>query len=194
MGQVGAYRNLFKKILRKTRFILAEAHGGGAGVWVSSQEISFQKPLVSPETGALHLLFPLLPTYDRERLLRERNLFMVSDLVPSLSYAARRELIARTSPLYREASLAQKGLLLDRIVAVTGYARKYAIRLFNQAPQCTSTIYRRREPRYGPEIRHALLLAWKAAKYICAKRLIPFLPTLVPALERHGYLHLTEES
>src|SRR3989454_9319426 len=27
----------------------------------------------------------------------------------------------------------------------------------------------------------------------CAKRLIPFLPTIVEALERHGDLHLTEE-
>ena len=70
---------------------------------------------------------------------------MVSGLVPSLSYAARRELIERTSPLYREASLAQKGLLLDRTVAVTGYARKYAIRLLNQIPQCQYTIRRRRE-------------------------------------------------
>jgi len=57
----GAYRTLFKKILRKTCFTLAEARGGGTGFWVSSQEISFQKPLVSSETGALHLLFHLLP-------------------------------------------------------------------------------------------------------------------------------------
>jgi site-specific recombinase XerD len=119
---------------------------------------------------------------------------MSSRSVTSLSYAARRELIERVAPLYQEASLAQKGLLLDRTVAVTGYARKYAIRLLNQTPQNQYTIHRRRRPRYGSEVRHALLLAWKAAKYICAKRLIPFLPTLVPALERHGYLQLTEES
>jgi hypothetical protein len=31
------------------------------------------------------------------------------------------------------------------------------------------------------------------ANRICAKRLIPFLPTLVEALERHEHLHLTEE-
>jgi len=119
---------------------------------------------------------------------------MSSRSVTSLSYAARRELIEHVAPLYQEASLAQKGLLLDRTVAVTGYARKYAIRLLNQIPQCQYTIRRRREPRYGSEVRYALLLSWKTAKYICAKRLIPFLPTLVPALERYGYLQLTEES
>ena len=36
-------------------------------------------------------------------------------------------------------------------------------------------------------------MAWSAAYYICAKRLIPFLPELVPALERHGHLALSED-
>ena len=44
-----------------------------------------------------------------------------------------------------------------------------------------------------PEVQHALFLVWHAANRICAKRLIPFLPTLVEALERHEHLHLTEE-
>jgi hypothetical protein len=95
---------------------------------------------------------------DGERLLRRRNSCMVSRPLPSLSYAARRERIRQAAPLYQEASLAQKGLLLDRTVAVTGYARKYAIRLLNQIPQCQYTIRRRREPRYGSEVRYALLL------------------------------------
>lgn len=36
-------------------------------------------------------------------------------------------------------------------------------------------------------------MAWTAANQICAKRLVPFLPTLVSSLERHGHLRLTEE-
>ena len=119
---------------------------------------------------------------------------MSSNSLTTLSYAARRELIERAAPLYREASLAQKGLLLDRMVAMTGYARKYAIHLLNHAPAGKRTIHRRRQPRYGQEVQHVFFLAWKAAKYICAKRLIPFLPTLVAALERHGYLQLSEEN
>jgi len=87
--------------------------------------------------------------------------------------------------------LAQKGLLLDLVVATTGYARKYAI---NQAPEGKRTIQRSRLSRYGPEVQQALLEAWKVAKHICAKRLIPFLPTLVTTLERHGHLQLTNES
>jgi len=49
-----------------------------------------------------------------------------------------------------------------------------------------------RPRHYGPDVQHALFLAWKAANRICAKRLIPFLPTLIEALERHEQLHLTE--
>jgi hypothetical protein len=47
--------------------------------------------------------------------------------------------------------------------------------------------------RYAPEVQHALFLVKHVANRICAKRLIPFLPTLVEALERHEHLHLTEK-
>jgi hypothetical protein len=36
-------------------------------------------------------------------------------------------------------------------------------------------------------------LVWHAINRICAKRLMPFLPTFIEALERHEHLHLTEE-
>jgi hypothetical protein len=39
----------------------------------------------------------------------------------------------------------------------------------------------------------ALHLAWSAMNEICSKRLVPFLPELVPILERHEHLHLTDE-
>ena len=34
---------------------------------------------------------------------------------------------------------------------------------------------------------------WNAANCICAKRLMPFLPTLIDALERHEHLQVTAE-
>ena len=111
---------------------------------------------------------------------------------PSLSYTARREVIARVAPEYHASSLAHKARLLDQVVAVTGYARKYAIGLLNHLPEGKRTMVRPRLPRYGAEVQQALMVAWKAAKHICVKRLIPFLPTLVAALERHGHLQLSE--
>src|SRR5258708_10433928 len=110
-----------------------------------------------------------------------------------LSYQARRELVESMASAYREASRTQKMLLLDTFVALTGYVRKYAMWLPNHPAESRPSIPHARPVHYGPEVQQALLLAWKAANQICPKRLIPFLPTLVEALERHGHLHLTEE-
>jgi len=77
--------------------------------------------------------------------------------------------------------------------ATTGYNRKYAMYLLNHAKAEQSTPQHTRRRHYGPEVQHALFLVWHVTTRICAKRLIPFLPTLVEALERHEHLHLTEE-
>ncbi|HYU73189.1 MAG TPA: hypothetical protein VEL31_10965 [Ktedonobacteraceae bacterium] len=110
-----------------------------------------------------------------------------------MSYQAKRELLLQIAPRYREASSRLKEVILDEFVAATGYARKYAIRQLNHPVDQKLTITRPRLPHYGPEVQHALHLAWTAANHICAKRLVPFLPTLVASLERHGYLHLSEQ-
>lgn len=111
-----------------------------------------------------------------------------------LSYQARCKLVERLAPQYHEAPRAQKIGILDSFVAVTSYTRKYAIHLLNHAAEMKQTLHRPRPPHYGAEVQRALHLAWAAANHICAKRLIPFLPTLVEVLERHGHLHLSEES
>ncbi|PDV96486.1 integrase catalytic domain-containing protein [Candidatus Chloroploca asiatica] len=111
-----------------------------------------------------------------------------------MSYRAKRELLAQTAPRYQEAGHQQKSVILNEFVAATGYARKYAIRLLTSpvvAPR--PAITRSRERRYGPEVQAALRLAWEATNCICAKRLVPFLPELVPVLERHGHLTLADE-
>ena len=93
-----------------------------------------------------------------------------------------------------EARHAQKSVILDEFVAATGYARKYAIRLLRQPDPPAGA-------RSGGHARRATArpcarrceVAWPAANGICAKRLVPFLPELVPALERHGHLALTAD-
>src|SRR5258706_2843599 len=110
-----------------------------------------------------------------------------------LSYQARRALLQQAVPQYREALPSQKRTLLDAFVATTGYHRTYARWLLNHAEEVQQTLQRPRPRQYWQELQHALFLAWNAANRICAKRLIPFLPTLVEALERHEHLHLTEE-
>jgi hypothetical protein len=98
------------------------------------------------------------------------------------------------APRYREAAARQKQVMLDEFVAATGYARKYAIRLLGQClPVRIGPIQRPRPRRYGPAVAEALAVAWASANYVCAKRLVPFLPDLVAALERHGHLSLADE-
>lgn len=111
----------------------------------------------------------------------------------SLRYQARRDLLARLLPRYHAASVAQKSLLLDAFCQITGYARKSAIRLLNHPPERSGPLRRSRTPTYDPEIRQALFLAWTAAHYVCAKRLLPSLPTMIAMLEKRGHLQFTEE-
>jgi len=110
-----------------------------------------------------------------------------------LNYQARRELVESMAPQYRAASRTQKMRLLDTFVALTGYVRKYAMWLLNHPVESRPRGPHAHPIRYGPEVQQALYRVWRAANQICAKRLIPFLSTLVEALERHGHLHLTEE-
>ncbi len=51
-----------------------------------------------------------------------------------------------------------------------------------------SRLGRHRHRRYGLEFRQALKVCWEASGYICSARLQPFLPELLPLLQRHGHL------
>ncbi|MCZ7570928.1 MAG: ISNCY family transposase [Ardenticatenaceae bacterium] len=112
-----------------------------------------------------------------------------------LSFQAKRELLMQVAPRYRDADASQKSRILDEFVAATGYARKYAIRLLaNEAVPTPAPITRARARRSGGEVQEALRIAWATANCICAKRLVPFLAELVPALERHGHLQVSDET
>jgi hypothetical protein len=65
--------------------------------------------------------------------------------------------------------------------------------LLNHAEDVLHAPAYKRSNHDGPEVQHALFLVWNAANRICAKRLIPFLPILIDTLERHDYLHISDE-
>jgi hypothetical protein len=111
-----------------------------------------------------------------------------------LSLQTRRSLLQQVIPQYRQTStVKKKSRLLDTFTATTGYNRKYAMWLLNHAKAENFAPQHTRPRHYGPDVQHALFLVWHAANRICAKRLMPFLPTLVEALERHEHLQLSEE-
>ncbi|HXR66258.1 MAG TPA: hypothetical protein VN729_10045 [Ktedonobacteraceae bacterium] len=117
----------------------------------------------------------------------------MSHRTPVLSYQARHEVLLRFIPAYQQAKPAKKSQLLDQFLEVTGYTRKHAIGLLNHPEKSKQAIQRPRLPFYGSEVQQALFLAWKATRYVCAQRLMPFLPEMIPLLERCGHLGLTEE-
>jgi len=93
-------------------------------------------------------------------------------------FQTRREFLQHMLPRYRKASsVKQKSKLLDAFTAATGYNRKYAMSLLNHAQDGQSLPERPRPRQYGSDVQHALFLIWNAANRICAKRLIPFLPS-----------------
>jgi hypothetical protein len=110
-----------------------------------------------------------------------------------MSFRGKRELLVQVAPRYRSARHGQRSVILDEFVAVTGYERKYAIRLLLGPIRPPAPIRRPRAAHYGSDVQAALSVVWSAANGICAKRLVPFLPELIPTLERHGHLVVTDE-
>jgi hypothetical protein len=106
----------------------------------------------------------------------------------------KRELILAVRLRYSRASKAEKGRILDEFVATTGYHRKYAIRLLKHGPPPMPTGHRRVHPVYGQAVRQALTEVWQICGRLCSRRLHPFLPDILEALERHRELVLPADT
>jgi hypothetical protein len=77
--------------------------------------------------------------------------------------------------------------MLDEFCQVTGYHRKYALRLLNHPPRTGPRVPPRRRRVYGPQVIGALEGVWKAAGYPWSVRLKALLPLWVPwARQRFG--------
>lgn len=101
--------------------------------------------------------------------------------------AARAEVSAAIRERYTTSGRAAKGAILDEFVALTGLHRKHAIRLLG-AGSAERRPRGRAKTRYGTAVQAALAVLWEASDRVCAKRLQPMIPILLPALERHGQL------
>jgi hypothetical protein len=112
----------------------------------------------------------------------------------SMSLKARRELLNSIRERYSLAAKQTKTKILDEFMASTGYGRKHAVALLNSAKDKTQNPRGKgRQREYGEDVRQILVQLWRVANEICSKRLIPFLPDLIEALERTGRLQLTAE-
>jgi len=112
-----------------------------------------------------------------------------------ISMAARREVLGAVYERYLSAGRAQKKRILDELCAVTGWPRKHAVRALRrngaakpeEAGKRTS-----RTRRYDATIEDAVRALWEASDRVCGKRLVVMIPSLLPALERHGRLKLDD--
>jgi hypothetical protein len=123
----------------------------------------------------------------------ESDLSLEAHVEEKVNLQSRRAFLKQFAPQYREASYAQKRVLLDVFAQATGYHRRYGMWLLNHAEDVLHAPPYKRSNYYGLDVQHALFLVWNAANRICAKRLIPFLPTLIEGLERHEHLQISEE-
>ena len=108
---------------------------------------------------------------------------------------ARREVVSAVIERYRSAKRAEKGRMLDALCATTGWHRKHAVRALRQhetAGPDGVEAPRERRRRYGATIKDAMTALWEASDRVCGKRLKVMIPTLLPALEQHGRLQLSQ--
>jgi hypothetical protein len=85
---------------------------------------------------------------------------------------------------------AAKSRIIEEVMEMTGYERKYTIRLLNGKRAGPAGAKRRgRRSEYGPEVEVVLRRIWKASEYLCGKRLKAAIPVWLESYEkRYGEL------
>ncbi|NBC95675.1 MAG: transposase, partial [Deinococcus-Thermus bacterium] len=108
--------------------------------------------------------------------------------------AARREYVETMRKRYRSTQGRKaKSALLDELVDVAGFDRKYAITLMNKRSPRRPVAGKKRSgrPRAYRHCLHVVEVAWEALDYCCAERLHPQLVPIAEALARHDEIDLT---
>ena len=110
-----------------------------------------------------------------------------------MSQRSKREMIEAVRPRYLKATKAGKEQILDEFIAITGYHRKYAIRVLKHGPKPKGLKKPGRRKVYEGAVVQALAQIWEIYGRICSKRLQPFLPEGVAILERCQEINLDPE-
>jgi len=109
-----------------------------------------------------------------------------------LELEARQELVNKLRLKYHTLSKKEKTETINAFILSTGYNRKAAIRALNKAARDhpPTTKHRHRLSHYD-SVLPSLRLIWKAATYICGKRLHEALPIYISRMSLAGELFLT---
>ena len=110
-----------------------------------------------------------------------------------MNMPAKNEYMREQLSHYLKANKQANTNLLNHVCRLTGYRRKYAIWKLSDM-QKKPAIEREAKPRksrrrkYGADCLSPLKKIWEFLEWPCGERLQPYLPTIVPLLERHGAL------
>jgi len=116
---------------------------------------------------------------------------------------------------YKRTGKKEKGKILDTVIELAGYNRSYASRVLRERAKprvlgkgrrgkVQITLVedertkrrkrsRKRPRKYDEDVFVALRKVWVICDCICGKRLGPYLPEIVPVLERWGELKIADE-
>ena len=118
---------------------------------------------------------------------------VTEDMEVTVNRESVREYVARQRDRYRKAR-AEKGRILDEVVAVTEYHRKSAVRLLSGRSREGKGGRVGRPVEYGPEVAAAAGVVHEGAGGIGAKRLHPFVGELASRLSAFGELEMDSET
>jgi hypothetical protein len=95
-----------------------------------------------------------------------------------LTMQERKKLTMVKAPAYLKAGKTKKSAMMDDFCALTGYCRRHAAGVLQQAGQryllggCilvadpTKRLHRHRPPLYGPAVQQALMTIWNASAFL----------------------------
>lgn len=109
-----------------------------------------------------------------------------------MSKQSRKEYMGTMTDRYRRAkSRKDKSLIIDEIVSVTAFNRKYVLQQLNGLLPPPKGKSGKRKPLRYQEAMPVIQTVWRALDYPCAERLHPVLLEMANKLARHGHLVLT---
>jgi hypothetical protein len=111
-----------------------------------------------------------------------------------MSQRSKREMIEAIRPRYLKATKVEKARILDEFIAVSGYHRKYAIRVLKHGARPRGVKKAGRRKIYQGEVVTVLEQIWEIYGRICSKRLQPFMTEGVTILERCQEIHLDPQT
>jgi len=110
-----------------------------------------------------------------------------------MSLRTRREYLTGVRERYAKAcGMAEKSQIVDEVVRVLNYHRKYAVQALNDSRPPRAPAKRARPVEHSESL-PAIKLVWEALDYPCAERLHPVLLSTAELLSYHGELALTPE-